>query len=306
MGIITNRSVIARVIIKSNSQIFVAVLRFIQGKYEINIYTIRVEYPFMINSILVAPHGDEILVPESEPMIALREAMIKARDIVGNAETYIVVSPHNVRIDTHIGIILTEYMEGSWRYKKLRFRRKFKNDRNLAKRIYETANTQGIPVVGINFGALEGPLSKMSLDWGTLIPLYFLPRRNIVLITPARGISRHSLVRFGEIMGKIADEEKRKISVIISADHAHTHSPDGPYGFSEMAEEYDSTVVRSLKSGKLEKLLDMPQEVIDSALPDSYWQLLMLYGIMKIKHLKPEFVVYGMADYFGMAVSLFR
>jgi len=260
----------------------------------------------MLSLAAVVPHGDEILVPEDEESRKLHRAMkflgyeIKKRRV----REYVFISPHNIRIDTHIGIILTEYLEGKWRYKNLKFRRKYKVDRELAFRIYDAS--QDIPRVGINFGALEGDLSSMCLDWGTLIPLYFLPKRKMVLITPARGIKRNQLVKFGEVLGEIIENEKRKIALIVSADHAHAHSKNGPYGYHPDAEKYDRSIERILLSNSLKDLNKMSKRLIENAKPDSYWQLLILYGVLKKVPMENFFTVYGRPSYFGMAVSIFE
>lgn len=82
----------------------------------------------------------------------------------------------------------------------MRFRRKLKVDRELARRIYES--TEEIPRVGVNFGAFEGELFSICLGWGTSIPMYFPLRRKTVLLTSACGIRREELIRFGEIPGR--------------------------------------------------------------------------------------------------------
>ncbi len=260
----------------------------------------------MLSLTAVVPHGDEILLPEDDESLKLHRAMkflgyeVRKRRI----REYVFISPHHIRIDTHIGIILTEYLQGRWKYKNLRIRRKLKVDRELARKIYES--TEEIPRVGINFGALEGELSSICLDWGTLIPMYFLPRRKMVLLTPARGIRREELIRFGEILGVIMENDKRRMALIVSADHAHAHSRDGPYGYHKDAERYDREVEEILLSGSLGELEKMDKELIENAKPDSYWQLLILRGVLKKVPLENLLTVYGRPTYFGMMVSIFE
>ncbi len=260
----------------------------------------------MLALAAVVPHGDEILLPEKgaeqlhEKMKELGERIEKK-----GIEEYVFITPHHLRIDTHIGVVLTEYLEGSWKYKSIRFRRKVRCNRELAKEIYERTRKE-VPVVGVNFGALEGPLSKMQLDWGTLIPLYFLPKRKMVLITPARGIKRKELVKFGELLGNILDRKDEKIALIVSADHAHSHSEEGPYGYHKDARKYDEIIERVLLSSSFKELLKMKDKLIENAKPDSYWQLLILYGVLKKVPMENFFTVYGRPTYFGMAVSIFE
>ena len=258
----------------------------------------------MLTLAAIVPHGDEILIPEGDS-VGLHNAMkeLAKRVKEKKVEEYIFVSPHHLRIDTHMAIILTENLEGSWHYKNLRFRRKIKCDKELAQEIYEKTK-KFLPVVGINFGALEGELSKICLDWGTLIPLYFLPKREMVLITPARGISNESLINFGKLVGKIVKSSKRRIGVIISADQAHAHSKEGPYGYHPDAYYYDEYVIKNLDN--LENLLKLKEETIENAKPDSFWQLLILLGILKENPLKLMRKEYACPTYFGMAVAWYE
>ncbi len=261
----------------------------------------------MLSLAVVVPHGDEILSPEGDESRRLHDAMLKLRGLIEElgVEGYVLITPHNIRIDTHIGVILTEYLGGFWKYGKIRIRRKIRCIRDLASEIYEKSKKEGIPVVGINFGALEGPHSSMPLDWGSLIPLYFLPKRDAVLITPARAIERDELIRFGTLLADVLNVRKESLALIVSADHAHAHSYDGPYGFSPLAKEYDRLVVKALKSGDLLSLKNLDENLIQEAKPDSYWQLLILGGVLERIPLRNLLVEYGLPTYFGMAVAIF-
>ncbi len=271
---------------------------------EQRIYILDIYFPHMLDFAAVVPHGDELIAPEPG-LLELHNAMLELGRMADSTELYVLITPHNIRIDTHIGVILTEYLAGSWRSGAKNIRRTLRSDRALAKRIYERARAEDIPVVGINFGALEGKYSRMPLDWGSLIPLYFMPRKKTVLLTPARNIPRNALVRFGELLGAIIKEDSRKIGVIVSADQAHTHSATGPYGYSEYAEKYDKQILDILSKGHFDELLEISEDTIERAMPDSYWQLLILAGIGRIIKLDPVNVAYGIADYFGMAVAHF-
>ncbi|MCH4814729.1 MAG: extradiol dioxygenase [Saccharolobus sp.] len=257
----------------------------------------------MISFILVAPHGDEIIDPKEEKLSLLNKAMREAASLV-EADEYIVITPHNIRIDDHMAVILTQYAEG----KLGKIKRKYLCDRGLAYEIYERAKGKGLPVVGVNFGALEGKESKIALDWGSLIPLYFLKRRRIVLLTPARGVKREILREFGVVIGEVLRDHRKRIGVIVSADHAHTHDPKGPYGYSEYAAVYDSMIVDIFKNERFEDLMKIDDKVVSEAKPDSYWQLLIMLGILEssCNRYSVKMMVYQVPSYFGMMVALLK
>ncbi len=255
----------------------------------------------MLSKIAVMPHGDEVLIPEDNDTQKLHLLMREIGEDIKDVDEYIIITPHNIRIDDYIGVILTEYAYGFWRYRNIRFGGLYKCDRTLAMEIYHRSKREGIPVVGINFGALEGKLSRIQLDWGTLIPLYFLPKKHIVILTPARKIKREELIRFGELLGNILSSYPRNVALIVSADHAHAHLKEGPYGFAPEARKYDEHVMKALESGNLSPLLSLEEEFIEKAKPDSYWQLLILYGVLKRGAYRVRECIYSCPTYFGMA-----
>ncbi len=280
--------------------------RMLQMHNDVDVIILNKPCPIMIQGAVVAPHGDEILIPESADLKKLHTAMRIAAEKLKNADELIIVSPHNIRIDTHIGIILTENLSGTWKWKRIKIEKTLKCNRSLANELYSECMKNKLPVVGINFGALEGPLSTMPLDWGSLIPLYFFEDRPTMLITPARKIARGDLVKFGELLGTLCHYSPHNFGIIISADQAHTHSDEGPYGFNPDAKEYDSKINKILKSGNLDDLLLINEDLIGNAMPDSYWQLLILAGIMHVVPMKNTLLEYAVANYFGMSVAVFE
>ncbi len=53
----------------------------------------------------------------------------------------------------------------------------FPCDRDLARDIVTRARQAAIPVVGVNYATLGGSNSRIPMDWGALIPLYFMGDR---------------------------------------------------------------------------------------------------------------------------------
>ena len=191
---------------------------------------------------------------------------------------------------------------------------RLKVDRDLAGALYEFSRDSGLPVVHVNYGTASGHLSTMCMDWGTFIPLWFVHREYlahdkqmppIVVVTPSREVSWGSLVDFGAKISE-AVERLNKVAVFIaSADQAHAHDPNGPYGFDDAASEYDERVVEIVKSGDLEGLLSFDASFIDRAKPDSLWQMLILAGVVKKEGLRFKEYTYGRPTYFGMLYAAF-
>src|SRR5206468_62600 len=75
-------------------------------------------------------------------------------------------------------------------------------------------------------------------------------------------------VRLGEVIARHA------VSLVASADHAHAHREDGPYGFDPAAAAYDGRFQELVATGDFRPLA----ELVDAAKADSLWQLLVLHG----------------------------
>ncbi len=266
----------------------------------------------------ITPHGEGI-IPElninmSSSFKKLKVAMEQmAKDLVdASPDVIVIASPHNVRIDDHVGIILTEHLKGTLQHEGNEIELDWKIDKEMGRVIYNRSKEEGIPVVGINFGALEGPHSVMQMDWGTFIPLWFLkkefeknelPLPPVTLVTPARKISWMHLINLGKQIRLAARDLDVNISFLASADQAHSHDPNGPYGHDPAAKEYDLKVLQIVKKHQLEKLLEFNEDFLEAAKPDAFWQMLILYGALQETSLKLKRVEYQCPTYFGMLVA---
>ncbi len=259
----------------------------------------------MITFMAVSPHGDELLSPSDAESVKLNEAMnavARERQSV-RVDTWVVLTPHNVRIPDHFAVLTCENLQGTIGGKAVTV----KTDLDLAHAISKKARSLDVPVVEVNYGALEGPLSSLPLDWGTSIPLSFLYHgEKVVVVGPAREVERKALLSFGRAVGEECTSAQKAVGIIVSADNAHAHRADGPYGFSPAAKVYDDLVIRAFRENKLELLAGIDDSLVEAAKPDSFWQFMVMLGILSVKPMRPTFLAYGLPSYFGMLVAYFK
>ena len=272
-----------------------------------------------ISFACIAPHGGE-LIPTlatrgEKGFLKTRKAMrILARMIaLKRPRTIVITSPHNLRLFKRIAIVVAENSTGSLETSPgRRVSVKASCNVELAWEILRETEQMGLPVVGANYGTFEGPSSNVAMDWGTLVPLWFVLREQqvnarIVIVTPSREIPIRQNVRFGVGLAKVLERKGSGSSVFIaSADQAHTHSKSGPYGFSPAASKFDRLVVEAAKSGNLDRLTTLQPSFVDQAKPDSIWQIAMLSGILSRVDMRPRFLSYEMPSYFGMVCASFE
>lgn len=265
----------------------------------------------------IAPHGGEVIPALAGKKLRLfaptRRAMrtIAIEMKTAKPDTIVVATPHNLRLQKHIGVVTAQYSSGSVTDGRRTVKLRATCDVSFAERVVDEAEKQGIPVVAANYGALEGPMSNLAMDWGTLVPLWFFLRgagrkSKAVIVTPSRGIPLRENFDFGKAVAQAALSEKKRVAFVASADQAHAHKRSGPYGFDSRAAEYDRRVADLVRQGSLEGIMEFDPDFVEGAKPDSLWQMTMLAGALSVVPMKGELLSYQVPTYFGMLCASYR
>jgi len=268
----------------------------------------------------IAPHGGEIIpqlasksmLPKFETTRAGMRVLAK-RIAEEQPHTIVVASPHNLRLLSNIAVVISENSSGTLKGSSNRsVSVRARCDVDFGKIVIKQSEKAGLPVVGANYGTSAGSSSDMQMDWGTLVPLWFVLREKrlkskILIVTPSREISLRANFNFGRMLGQLMKRSnKRKFAFIASADQAHAHSHSGPYGYSPAASEFDDLVVRAIQENNLKGILRLKPRFVERAKPDSPWQLVMLAGINEVIPLRSELLSYQVPSYYGMACAGFE
>ena len=258
----------------------------------------------MLVGIGLMPHGNPVLKPEDEETKRVAKVMKDIGKAFADADSYVLISPHNVRMSEHLGVVMAEHLLSWLGFEGVELPGEWETDGGLAEEIYERTKGRGFPVVDLHFASMSGRYSRWPLTWGELIPLQFLEKKPFVLLTPARSINREALIEFGEVLGEVVEKSKKKVALIISADHGHAHDENGPYGYRKESEEYDRLIMKLINENRLDELPEIPDELIRAAMPDSYWQMLIMLGAMRVGEFELKESAYACPTYFGMAGAL--
>jgi aromatic ring-opening dioxygenase LigB subunit len=184
-----------------------------------------------------------------------------------------------------------------------------------------------VPVAMCGFAGNQRPESAIPLDWGTMVPLWFLGHgRNlpghghvladpppgeegppVVVVNPSRSLPRATLVEFGVAVAEAAERDGRRVAFVASCDWAHAHE-GSRYGFSTAAKEIDAAVVDALRAGNPGRLIDLDEEEVAAAAIDGLWQALMLAGVLRRVPMRAELLSYEVVELYatGMAVAAFE
>jgi len=266
----------------------------------------------------IAPHGGEI-IPElaSSSMLPRFEETRQAMRVLARRisrvrpHTIVLASPHNLRLLARIAVVTSENSSGQLKGSSKRsVSLRASCDREFAEKIVRESEAERLPVVGANYGTASGPASDIPMDWGTLVPLWFVLKRarpKIVIVAPSREIPLRTNYRFGELLGKLMSRDgKKRFVFIASADQAHAHSRSGPYGYSPAASRYDRLVVDAIQDNDLKRLLSLDPRLVERAKPDSLWQMTLLAGVTEVVPSQSQLLSYQVPSYYGMACAGFE
>lgn len=263
----------------------------------------------------IAPHGG-LAVPEAcapdeaDLAVATQRGMIELgrRCNAAAPDALVVLTPHGIHVDGHFAVVVAGHVAGALE-EVPGVALDVPVALDLAHDILRGFAEAGIPAIGVSFGGNDAPEAVMPLDWGTLIPLWYLGgsrehARPVVVVAPARDRPLNEHVAAGAVIADVARRSGLRIGLVASADQAHTHRPDGPYGFSPRATELDERVVAAVRDGRLRHMLELDSALVEDAKPDSLWQMLMLSGATDDTW-SAELISYEAPTYFGMLCAAF-
>ena len=268
----------------------------------------------------IAPHGGEI-IPELASKSMLRKfeetraamRVLARRISEAQPQTIVIASPHNLRLLSNIAVVVSENSSGTLKGSSNQsVAVRARCDVDFGKIVVRQSEKARLPVVGANYGTAAGSSSDMQMDWGTLIPLWFLLKEHrlksrILIVAPSREISLRTNFDFGRLLGRLMkSNRKKRFAFIASADQAHAHSRSGPYGFSPAASKYDAFVLDAIRDNSLKRVLRLRPRFIEEAKPDSPWQMVILAGINEVIPMRSQLLSYQAPSYYGMACAGFE
>ena len=265
----------------------------------------------------IAPHGGlaiaEACSPEERDLAtATRAGMDELGKLFAAArpQAIVIATPHNVHIAGALGVVIAGRVAGSLAGAPPSIALDVPVEITLAWLVLESLLAAGLPAVGVSFGANNPESAVAPMDWGVLIPLWFMGGRDdppvpVVVITPARDLTAADHVQAGAAIAAAAAASELRVAFIASADHGHAHDPEGPYGYHPDAKKYDELICELVRAERLDRLAEIPVELVEAAKADSWWQLLMLHGATAAGW-RGRLISYEAPTYFGMLTAAYE
>src|SRR5258706_16171285 len=127
----------------------------------------------------------------------------------------VVATPHNVIISGAFAVLVAARMSGNLDGTPQPVELEVPSETGLAWLLLETLIGDGLPAVGVSFGSNDPSTAVAPMDWGVLIPLWFMGGRQdpplpVVVMAPARDLSAEEHVRAGAAVASPAAASGRR------------------------------------------------------------------------------------------------
>lgn len=256
----------------------------------------------------IAPHAGDLIDDLTKVTLTRQSMTIMGQHLQALApEVIVIINPHGFRVQEALSISVAERAVADWAPD---VKLDFEMDPDLAHAIADEATISNVPVVRYIYGASGGDSCYIPLDWGAVVPLYFMghrftPKPKIVHCSPMRDLPLATHYEFGRAMGRVLKESDKRIAFIASADQGHAHDANGPYGFDPASAKYDAWMQAVIRSGNLDELLNADMQLVEDGKPDSLWPTTVLAGILKENPMQAKLLSYEVNIYFGIMCAEF-
>lgn len=276
---------------------------------------------------LVLPHGDVALDPSryagvfNKTQLAEAFALHDCAKSAGNAvaalrpDAIFLDSPHGIADRDRIAFFLNTRAAGDVETEGEppgRFNFSAPLQQNITLKVVASLE-RALPDGSVAGMTAFGEDEAFPIRWGEVIPLWFLPRVPVVIATqPTRRLTEPVAMipymqDFGEKLWTALEQCSERIVVVISADLAHTHDPDGPYGFSPAAQPFDDAVAAWATTLNSTMLTKTAAAFAPKALSCGFTGLVMFDALLHCNGVawKPTLCTISHPSYYGMMVASF-
>ena len=232
------------------------------------------------------------------------------RVAAAEVDAVVVCTPHGVHVAEHLCVVTAARASGVIEGDGAPVSVSCAVDRDLAIACTAAISSAGVPVVAVSYGGNDPVAAVMPLDWGAAIPLWHIlrhaPHLRTVIVSPARDLNAGAHVEAGAAIARAAQSVGRRIAFIASADQGHGHSASSPYGWHAESVVFDRRITALVRSGELERLVDIDAAEVHAAVADSWWQMLMLLGALRetATEYRSEVLAYEAPTYYGMLTAV--
>jgi len=255
----------------------------------------------MLSFASICPHPP-IIIPTigSSSDLELVKRTIKAMEDLREGferkeiESLIIISPHGPISEREMTLNKREQLYGDLiMFGDFSSQFNFENDKEICEKIEEECRKEQVPLRTI----------EANLDHGCLVPLFYLTKTIKPKIVPLgySFLDRESHFLFGNILGRMAKDSKKRVGIVASGDLSHRLFPGAPAGYSPRGKEFDKKLIELLEKKDIERILNMDENLIEEAGECGYRSIVILLGaISEFKISDLEFQILSYEGPFGV------
>ncbi len=255
-----------------------------------------------INGFYLMPHPP-IVIPnigkgEEEKIKKTKDSLnLVALDIKEKSpEVVIVITPHGTMFGDAVALVYEDTIKGDLKkFGEHSISMELEIHKKLTSKTYELAIEEDIPSIMATDDFLRKFNSKVEIDHGVFVPLYFinqaLENYKIVHITYAP-LSDLELYKFGICINKAVELIDVNAVLIASGDLSHRLKKDGPYDYNPYGEVFDKEFLLNLQEGNLMGIISMDKKTMEGAGECGRRSVLMLLGALDKNKFKGELLSY--------------
>ncbi|OGY79013.1 MAG: AmmeMemoRadiSam system protein B [Candidatus Kerfeldbacteria bacterium RIFCSPHIGHO2_02_FULL_42_14] len=215
-------------------------------------------------------------------------------------DTVIIISPHGpITVDNFYMNVAERFRSELQDFGDMSTNLTFSGDIGFVSKIKEKCDQDCFPVK---------LLSQEALDYGTLVPLFFLTQHtpNIKIVPISYSWLDYELhYRFGVILQQEILNSSKRIAVIASGDLSHRLTKEAPAGFSPHAQKLDETIIEAVQQKDKATLLHIDPLLVKEGNECGLRSLLILLGIFNSVNYQPVIMSYEYPFGIGYLIARF-
>jgi len=236
----------------------------------------------MICFAAISPHPPIIIpgIGTGEDLKSVQNTILAMERLRGDLEkakpdTIIIISPHAPFEPDSFGINSAQALVGDLSDFGLDEKLEFQNDPDIAREVEKKSLEKKV----------NTHFYKSALDHGALVPLHYLAQRTKPKLVHLSfsGLDFLSHYRYGELIGKLLEDNSKRVAVIASGDLSHRLIPGAPAGYSPKGREFDQKLIEFLKGKEEKNILNLDLDFVSEAGECGLRSVIMLLGIIKFK-----------------------
>ena len=255
----------------------------------------------MLSMIGMAPHPP-IIIPEiGRGELSKAQQTVDGMKELGrrfkekDPELIVVITPHGQVMKEGPAVLTQEQLKGDFgQFGFSGISMEMQNDRELVDLLVE--ETSESPVKPVLLTEHDSRFRRgKSLDHGAMVPLYYLQEAGVnspgIHITIGFQLL-DELYQFGRYLRQAVDKRGARTAVLASGDLSHRLTPGAPAGFSPRGSEFDQKLVKLVREGRVEDILNIDQGLTEEAGECGLRSFVIALGMLDGQKFQPEVLSY--------------